>query len=122
MWPRTSGPTSPMRVLFDNGTPRQLRRRLFGHDVEMAVERGSDTLANGVLLDRAEAAGYEVLITTDQSIRYQQNMSNRRVAVVVLMNAAWPRISQRTEAIRIALEGIQPGEGAGSAYLKMLEG
>ena len=72
-----------MRILFDNGTPRQLRRHLFGHDV---------------------------LITTDQGIRYQQNMSNRRVAVVVLMNTAWPRISMRTETIRNALEGIQPEE------------
>ena len=99
-----------MRILFDNGTPRQLRRRLFGHDVEMAVERGWDTLTNGVLLDRAEEAGFEVLITTDQSIRYQQNISNRLVAVVVLMNTAWPRISRRAEAIRNALEGIQPGE------------
>ena len=52
----------------------------------------------------------EVLITTDQGIRYHQNMSNRRVAVVVLMNTAWPRISRRTETIRNALEGIQPGE------------
>ena len=100
----------PMRILFDNGTPRQLRRRLFGHNVDMAVERGWHTLANGALLNRAEEAGYEVLITTDQSIRYQQNMSNRQMAVVVLMNTAWPRISQRTEAIRAALEGIQPGE------------
>ena len=87
-----------------------MRRQLFGHDVEMVSERGWDTLSNGVLLDRAEEAGYEVLITTDQDIRHQQNMSNRRVAVVVLMNTAWPRISRRTEAIRAALEGIQPGE------------
>ena len=89
-----------MRILFDNGTPRQLRRQLFGHEIETAMERGWDTLANGVLLDRAEEAGYEV--------GYQQNMSNRRVVVVVLMNTAWPRISRRTEAIRKALEGIQP--------------
>ncbi len=99
-----------MRILFDNGTPRQLRRQLFGHEIETAMERGWDTLANGVLLDRAEEAGYEVLITTDQGIGYQQNMSNRRVAVVVLMNTAWPRISRRTEAIRNGLEEIRPGE------------
>ena len=99
-----------MRILFDNGTPRQLRHQLFGHDVERARERGWDTLANGDLLDRAEEAGFEVLITTDQGIRYQQNMSNRQVAVVILMNTAWPRISRRTEAIRTVLEGIQPGE------------
>ena len=99
-----------MYILFDNGTPRQLRRRPFGHDVELAIERGWDKLANGVLLDRAEEAGFEAIITTDQSIRYQQNMSNRRVALVVLMNTAWPRVSMRTEAIRDALEGIRPGE------------
>ena len=67
-------------------------------------------MANGVLLYRAEEAGYEVLITTDQGIRYQQNMSNKRLAVVILMNTAWPRISRRTEAIRITLEEILPGE------------
>jgi hypothetical protein len=79
-----------MRILFDNGTPRKLRRQLFGHEIETAMERGWATLANGVLLDRAEEAGYEVLITTDQGIGYQQNMSNRRVAVVVLMNPRVP--------------------------------
>ena len=99
-----------MRILFDNGTPRQLRPRLFGHVVEEARERGWDTLSNGDLLDRAEEAGFEVLITTDQDIQYQQNMSNRRMAVVVLMNTAWPFIARRTEGVRIALEGIQPGE------------
>lgn len=99
-----------MRILFDNGTPRQLRRRLFGHEVETAIERGWDSLANGVLLDRAEEAGFDVLLTTDQGIRYQQNMSDRRVAVVVLMKTSWPLIARRTEAIRSTLEGIQPGE------------
>ena len=99
-----------MRILFDHGIPKQLRRQLFGHDVGRAIEHGWDTLANGVLLDRAEEAGYEVLITTDQGIRHQQNMANRKIAVVVLLNTAWPRISQRAEAIRKALEGIQPGE------------
>ena len=59
-----------MRILFDNRTPRQLHRRLFGHQIEAATERGWDALANGVLQDRAEEAGYEVLITTDQGIRY----------------------------------------------------
>ena len=87
-----------------------MRRQLFGHDVEEAREHGWDALSNGELLERAEQAGYEVLITTDQDIRHQQNMPNRRVAVIVLMNTAWPRISRRTEAIRNAIDGIQPGE------------
>ena len=74
------------------------------------MERGWATLANGVLLDRAEAAGFDVLLTTDQSIRYQQNMSNRRIAVVVLMSTNWPLIARKTEAVRMALEGLEPGE------------
>jgi len=96
--------------LFDNGTPRPLRRRLFGHEVETARERGWDTLANGALLDRAEGAGFEVLLTTDQGIRHQQNMANRQIAVVVLMDTDWSRIARRTEAVRMALEGLEPGE------------
>ena len=99
-----------MLILFDKGTPRQLRRQLFGHEVETAQERGWATLTNGELLDLAEETGFEALVTTDQGIRHQQNMTNRRVAVVVLMNTAWPRISKRTEAVRQALDGIQPGE------------
>ena len=99
-----------MRILFDKGTPRPLRRRLFGHEVETSVERGWDTLANGELLDRAEEAGFEVLLTTDQSIRYQQNIMNRRIAVVVLMNTNWPRIARNTEVVRVALEELQSGE------------
>ena len=99
-----------MRILFDKGTPKPLRRRLFGHEVETSVERGWDTLANGELLDRAEEAGFEVLLTTDQSIRYQQNMMNRLIAVVVLMNTNWPRIARNTEVVRVALEELQPGE------------
>ena len=99
-----------MRVLFDNGTPRPLRRRLFGHQVETARERGWHTLTNGALLGQAEEAGFEVLLTTDQGIRYQQNMVNRQIAEVVLMNTDWGLIAPRTEEIRAALEGIQPGE------------
>ena len=99
-----------MRILFDNGSPRPLRHRLFGHQVETARERGWDTLANGVLLNQAEKTGFEVLFTTDQGIRYQQNMADRKIAVVVLMNTDWSRIVRRTEAIRTALDGIQPGE------------
>ena len=71
-----------MRILFDNGTPRQLGRQLFGHVVEEAREHGWESLSNGELLDRAEEAGFQVLITTDQDIQHQQNMANRRVAVV----------------------------------------
>lgn len=61
-----------MRVLFDNGTPRGLAAALPGHTVEEARSRGWDALGNGALLDAGEAAGFEVFLTTDRGIRYQQ--------------------------------------------------
>ncbi len=99
-----------MRILFDHNTPQLLRRRLFGHDVDVAEERGWDTLSNGDLLDRAEQAGYEVVITADRSIPYQQNMVNRLLALIVLGANRWPLIEPRVEDVRAALDGIQPGE------------
>ena len=65
---------------------------------------------NGNLLDNAERDGYEVLITADQSMRYQQNMAHRQIAVIVLLSNRWPRVQLRIEDIREALEGMEPGE------------
>ena len=65
---------------------------------------------NGALIDEAEQEGYEVLVTTDQNMRHQQNLRNRGLALVALLSAAWPYIQLRAEAIRAAIDGIQPGE------------
>ena len=73
-----------MRILFDNGTPRGVAVVLSDHTVEEARSRGWDTLRNGELLDAAEAAGFDVLLTTDRNIRYQQNLTGRKIAIVVL--------------------------------------
>ena len=70
-----------MKVLFDQGTPVPLRRSLSGHTVDTAFELGWATLRNGDLLDRAEAEGYDLLITTDQQLRHQQNLFGRRLAI-----------------------------------------
>jgi hypothetical protein len=67
-----------MRVLFDNGTPRGGAAALSGHTIEEARSRGWDTLQNGELLDAAEAAGFDELLTTDRNIRYQQNLTGRK--------------------------------------------
>ena len=99
-----------MRILFDQGTPAPLRRHLDGHVVDTAAERGWSDLDNGDLIDSAEQAGYEVLITTDQNLRYQQNLAGRRLAVVVLLSTAWPKVQLRVEEIRTALDQIGPGE------------
>jgi hypothetical protein len=78
-----------MRVLFDNGTPRGVAAALSEHTVEEARSHGWDTLANGELLDAAEAAGFDVLVTTDRNIRYQQRLTGRRIAIVVLGKSRW---------------------------------
>ncbi|MBA3403594.1 MAG: hypothetical protein H0U13_02755 [Gemmatimonadaceae bacterium] len=81
-----------MRVLFDQGTPAPLRHGLLPHTVETAYERGWSTLRNGELLLAAEAAGFDVMITTDANLQHQQNLAEHRVAVVVLSTTSWPRI------------------------------
>ena len=99
-----------MRILFDHGTPRPLRNYLTQHVVDTAAQQGWSDLSNGELLDQAEREAYHLLITTDQNMRHQQNLSGRRLAVVVLLSNRWPRIRLRTEDIQNALEEIQPGE------------
>lgn len=99
-----------MRVLFDQGTPVPLRRHLSGHRVETAFERGWSALRNSALLERAEADGYQLLITTDQSLRYQQNLHGRRLSVIVLLSTSWPRIQTRVDDIAATIDRITPGE------------
>ena len=78
--------------------------------MDRSAERGWELLENGELIQRAEEDGYEVIVTTDQSMRYQQNLAGRKLAIVVLMATAWPRIRHRTAEIRTAVEGVRPGE------------
>ena len=88
-----------MRVLFDQGTPAPLRHGLPLHAVETAFERGWSMLRNGELLQAAEAAGFEVLVTTDMNLQYQQNLTQRRIALVVLSTTSWPRIRAATDLV-----------------------
>jgi hypothetical protein len=74
-----------MLVLFDHGTPAPLSAYLAGHTVRKAKDEGWDMLSNGELLKAAENAGFDVLVTTDKNIRYQQNLSARKIAIVVLL-------------------------------------
>ena len=99
-----------MKILFDHGTPAPLRRNLAGHAVDTAASQGWERLSNGELLDQAENHGYQVLVTTDKSMRYQQNFSRRQIAVLVLLDFSWPEIQHRANAIRAAVENIQSGE------------
>ena len=67
-------------------------------------------MANGDLIDSAEQDGYEILITTDQSMRHQQNFVGRRLTIIVLLSGAWPYTESRIEDIRVAVAEAQPGE------------
>ena len=99
-----------MKILFDQGTPVPLRRHLPRHDVATAAEMDWSQLTNGELLAAATEAGFEVLVTTDQNLRYQQNLKDRKVSVVVLMTASWPRISKQADKVAAAIEGAGSGD------------
>ena len=73
-----------MRILFDHGTPFPLRSSLSGHIITRTQDMGWDRLSNGELLTVAEQSGFEMLLTTDKNIRYQQNLAGRKIAIVVL--------------------------------------
>ena len=98
-----------MRVLFDNGTPRGVAAALADHLIEEARSRGWDALKNGELLDVAEAAGFDVLVTTDRHIRHQQNLVGRKVAIVVLSKGRWKLIKNHLPDIAKAVADAAPG-------------
>jgi len=98
-----------MRVLFDQGTPIPSRRALGNHLVRTAREQGWSTLLNGDLLRAAEKAGFDVLLTTDTSIPYQQNLENQKVAVVILSRNKWSLVRFRLQQIVDAVDAAKPG-------------
>jgi hypothetical protein len=98
-----------MRVLFDQATPVPIRPHLKGHDVRTAAQQGWDTLKNGELLVAAEADGFDVLLTTDKNMRYQQNLAGRKIAVVVLGQQQWPSLRPHVQRVVEAVNAALPG-------------
>ncbi|MEI6322424.1 MAG: hypothetical protein WCP60_04905 [bacterium] len=96
-----------MRILFDQGTPVPLRRRLHPHPVDTAAELGWSQLSNGELIAAAEREGYDLLITTDKNLRYQQNLTNRNITIIVLSTTSWPRIQSSHEKVLSAFDSLQ---------------
>ena len=96
-------------MLFDQGTPDPLKQSLPGHEVSTAFGRGWSSLKNGELLDVAERAGYEVFVTTDSNLKHQQNLTGRKLAIVVLLSTSWPRIQRIAHRITAAVESATPG-------------
>jgi hypothetical protein len=100
------------RLLLDANVPTGLRAVLDQHEVVTAFEMGWGTLVNGALLRAAEAAGFDGLITSDQNISYQQNLSGRRLSLIVLDTNHWPTISANAEVVVRAVASIADGSYA----------
>ena len=98
-----------MRVLFDQGTPVPLRHALTAHVVSTAYEMGWSALSNGDLLD-AEEGHFDAFVTTDQNLRYQQNLTGRRLAILVLPTTRWPVIERHVTEVAAAADSIQAGQ------------
>ena len=101
-----------MLILFDQSTPSPLRLYLNAHVVTEARDRGWDRLANGDLLNAAEAAGFEVFLTADKNLRYQQNLAGRRIAIVVIGNAQWRILQNHVDRVVEVVNAATPGSFA----------
>jgi len=98
-----------MLILFDHGTPAPLESFLTNHLVKRAKDLGWEILGNGELLTAAEKAGFEVFLTTDKNIRYQQNLAIRKIAIVVIGNPQWPVLRQYVDRIVSAVNTAKRG-------------
>jgi hypothetical protein len=111
-----------MLILFDHVTPKGIARALVGHTVTKAKDRGWDTFSNGDLLAAAEAAGFDVFVTADKNMRYQQNLVGRRIAIVVLGTPQWPVVKLHLEKIAAAVTAAVPGSYTEVKFETGLEG
>ena len=98
-----------MRVLFDQGTPLPIKRYLTAREVSVSADLGWDCLRNGDLLRVAEKEGYEVLLTTDKNLRYQQNLKERNIAIVVIGHSQWPALQPHVQRVVDAVDAAAPG-------------
>ena len=99
-----------MRILFDKNVPVGVRRFLPGHDVRTFMEmQWHPQLENGELLNSGEAAGFDVMVTSDQNIRYQQNLTGRKLALVVLGSNIWPIVREHGATITARVDAATPG-------------
>jgi len=98
-----------MKILFDQATPVPIRRYLEGHLVRTAAQQGWDKLRNGDLLTAAEVASFDLLLTTDKNMGYQQNLTGRKIAIIVLGLQQWPELSPHIQLVIDAVNAAKPG-------------
>jgi predicted nuclease of predicted toxin-antitoxin system len=106
-----------MNILFDQNTPRKLRRHLTGHLVTTALAMGWDRTVNGELIRAAKAAGFEVFLTCDQNLSYQQDLSGRKIAIVELTSNNWTVVKMHIGKISQAVNSCVAG-----SYIRVICG
>ena len=98
-----------MKILFDQNMPHNLKRFLAHHEVIVTPQLGWEELENGALLKAAEEHGFDVFLTGDQNLSYQQNLAGRRIAIVELTKNNWPSVEPHVEKIITAVDACTPG-------------
>jgi hypothetical protein len=98
-----------LRILLDQNTARAVARLLPGHEVRSAADQGWQELTNGELLKAAEEAGFAAIITADKNIRYQQNLTDRKIALVVLSTNTWQVLRDNAALIIGAVNRVRSG-------------
>jgi hypothetical protein len=98
-----------VRVLLDENLDHALRKLLGQHTVVTVTYRGWAGLRNGELLQAAEADGFDVFLTGDQTLLHEQNFAGRRLAVVALSAIQLPIIRENLPKIITAIENAAPG-------------
>jgi len=106
-----------LRVLFDKNVPYGTRNFLSNHRVETVDDHGWSRISNGELLKAAEAAGFDVVITADQNILYQQALVGRKIALIVFGSNIWPIVRNYEVTIKERVESATTGS---YAFIEML--
>ena len=101
-----------MRIILDESVPQKLRLLIEGHTVVTAWYQGWSGLQNGALLDAAEQAGFELFITADQELSYRQNLTGRKMALMVLSTNNWDFIKAAIARITAVIDAATPGNYA----------
>jgi hypothetical protein len=99
-----------MRILLDECVPLQIREAMSNHDVSSTQRMGWGGMGNGELMDAAERAGFELFIVADKNLRYQQNLSGRKIAILELWTNHRPTLENHFRDIDAAVARIKPGE------------
>jgi hypothetical protein len=99
-----------MKILLDHCTPAPLKRYLPTHQVMRAGQMGWSALQNGQLLQMAESSGFDLLITCDQNMTYQQNLRDRKIGILILGIQQWPELEPFANAVTAMVDQITAGE------------